>query len=88
MSSVNNVQKKAVASVEEAIDVVRAALGDTVTSIMIATSVVDGELSGVVLGEDEDYISGEELVDGVTYILVGLGRLKTSAEPGVTVVED
>lgn len=88
MSSVNNVQKKAVASVEEAIDVVRTALGDTVTSIMIATSVVDGELSGVVLGEDEDYISGEELVDGVTYILVGLGRLKTSAEPGVTVVED
>lgn len=78
-----------IASVEAAVEIIRAVLGDLCRVVMVASGVVDGEISGVVLGEDEadgDYISSQELADGSAYIVIGLGKLPTEQEPGVVIL--
>lgn len=79
----------AIATAEEAIAAVRAALGPACRAVMVVSGVVDGEVSGVVIPDDNpknDYIAGQELADGVVYLVIGLGKLPTVAPPGVTIL--
>lgn len=77
-----------IASVEAAIDKIRATLGDLCKVVMVASGVVDGELSGVVIGDtpEDDYISSQELADGTVYIIIGLGKAPTALPAGVVLV--
>lgn len=81
-------QRANVEKVEEAVALVRQALGASASSIMVVSGVVDGEVSGVVLDDDgDDYVSSQELADGAIYLVVGLGNLATDREPGVAPLE-
>lgn len=75
---------------EEAIAAIRAALGSACRVVMVVSGVVDGEVSGVVMGDtqDDDYISSQELAAGVVYIVVGVGKLTTAQPAGVVVLPD
>jgi len=55
---------------------------------MVVSGVVDGEVSGVVMGDtpDEDYIAAQELAAGVVYLVVGVGKLPTAQPAGVVVL--
>jgi len=77
-----------IATAEDAIAAIRAALGDTCRVVMVVSEVADGEVSGVVMGStsDDDYIAAQELADGVVYLIVGIGRLPTAQPPGVSVL--
>ena len=73
---------------EDVIETVRAALGPLCRVVMVVSGVVDGEVSGVVIGDtqDDDYISSQELAAGVVYIVVGVGKLASTqpADPAPT----
>lgn len=73
---------------EDVIETVRAALGPLCRVVMVVSGVVDGEVSGVVIGDtqDDDYISSQELAAGVVYIVVGVGKLATVQPAGVVVL--
>lgn len=94
MSNASNAQKAPAAAsepatTEEALALIRAALGKVVKSVMVVSRVADGEISGVVFDDDEegDYVSAQELVDDATYVVIGLGFLPTEQPSGVTVLE-
>jgi hypothetical protein len=77
-----------IATAEDAIAAIRAALGDTCKVIMIVSGVVDGEVSGVVLNDnpDDDYIDSQELAAGVVYLVVGVGKKPTEHPAGVVIL--
>ena len=77
-----------IATAEDAIEAVRAARGDAARVVMVVSGVVDGEVSGVVMGDtpDEDYIAAQELAAGVVYLVVGVGKLPTAQPAGVVVL--
>jgi len=77
-----------IATAEDAIEAVRAALGDAARVVMVVSGVVDGEVSGVVMGDtpDEDYIAAQELAAGGVYLVVGVGKLPTAQPAGVVVL--
>ena len=77
-----------ITTAEDAIEAVRAALGDAARVVMVVSGVVDGEVSGVVMGDtpDEDYIAAQELAAGVVYLVVGVGKLPTAQPAGVVVL--
>jgi hypothetical protein len=55
---------------------------------MVVSGVVDGEVSGVVMGDtpDDDYIASQELAAGVVYLIVGVGKIPTAQPAGVVIV--
>ena len=77
-------------TVEDAIETIRAALGPLCRVVMVVSGVIDGEVSGVVMGDtqDDDYISSQELAAGVVYIVVGVGKLATAQPAGVVVLPE
>lgn len=78
-----------IATTEDAIKTIRAALGETCRVLMVVSGVVDGEVSGVVIPDDDpdnDYIAAQELADGVVYLVVGVGKLPTEQAAGVVIV--
>lgn len=69
--------------------VIREALPDIVTSVMVVGNVIDGLISGVVLDPAEKgggYISEQELAARSTYLVIGLGVESDAA--GVVVLDD
>ena len=77
-------------TVEDTIETIRAALGPLCRVVMVVSGVIDGEVSGVVMGDtqDDDYISSQELAAGVVYIVVGVGKLATAQPAGVVVLPE
>ena len=77
-----------IGTAETAAEVIRAALGSACRVIMVVSGVVDGEVSGVVMGDtpDDDYISSQELAAGVVYLIVGVGKVPTVQPSGVVVL--
>ncbi len=77
-----------IATTEDAIEAIRAALGETCRVVMVVSGVVDGEVSGVVIGDtpDDDYIAAQELAAGVVYLIVGVGKMPTAQPAGVVVL--
>jgi hypothetical protein len=77
-----------IATAEDAIKAIRATLGSVCRVVMVISEVVDGEVSGVVMGDtqDDDYVSSQELAAGVVYIVVGVGKLPTAQPAGVVVL--
>ena len=77
-----------IATTEDAIEAIRAALGDVCRVVMVVSGVVDGEVSGVVMGDtpDDDYIAAQELAAGVVYLVIGVGKMPTTQPAGVVVL--
>jgi hypothetical protein len=77
-----------IVTAEAAIEVIRAGLGSACRVVMVVSGVVDGEVSGVVMGDtpDDDYISSQELAAGVVYLIVGVGKVPTVQPSGVVVL--
>ena len=77
-----------IVTAETAIEAIRAALGSACRVVMVVSGVVDGEVSGVVIGDtqDDDYVSSQELAAGVVYIVVGVGKMPTVQPSGVVVL--
>ena len=77
-----------IVTAETAIEAIRLALGSACRVGMVVSGVVDGELSGVVMGDtqDDDYVSSQELAAGVVYIVVGVGKMPTVQPSGVVVL--
>jgi hypothetical protein len=73
-----------IVTAEAAIEVIRAGLGSACRVVMVVSGVVDGEVSGVVMGDtqDDDYVSSQELAAGVVYI----GKMPTTQNAGVVVL--
>lgn len=73
------------------VDVLRTAAPGVVKSIMIVADVLDGVVSGVVLDDAEPgggYVAEQELAQGVTYLILGVGKLGVGNMPaGIHVVE-
>ena len=79
------------ADIQQLIHVIAAAAGlGVVKSAMIATDLYDPQLSGVVFDANEPgggYVASQELAQGVTYLLLGVGKLGVGKlPPGITVV--
>ena len=72
------------------VQAIAAAIPGVVQSIMVVIDVLDGNVSGVVLDADEPgggYVAEQELAQGVTYILLGVGKLGVGKFPaGIRVV--
>ena len=87
-ASVPAPQGAKIPTADDAIAAIRAALGSACRAVMVVSGVVDGEVSGVVMGDapDDDYISSQELAAGVVYIVVGVGKLATAQPAGVVVL--
>jgi hypothetical protein len=77
-----------IATTEDVIEAIRAALGDVCRVVMVVSGVVDGEVSGVVMGDapDDDYIAAQELAAGVVYLVIGVGKMPTTQPAGVVVL--
>ena len=77
-----------IVTAETAIEAIRVALGSACRVVMVVSGVVDGEVSGVVMGDtqDDDYVSSQELAAGVVYIVVGVGKMPTVQPSGVVVL--
>ena len=91
MQNYANVPAPPVANIvtaETAIEAIRVALGSACRVVMVVSGVVDGEVSGVVMGDtqDDDYVSSQELAAGVVYIVVGVGKMPTVQPSGVVVL--
>ena len=77
-----------IVTAETAIEAIRVALGSACRVVMVVSGVVDGEVSGVVMGDtqDDDYVSSQELAAGVVYLIVGVGKVPTVQPSGVVVL--
>lgn len=75
-------QKPAVSSVEELVELVRDIQG--VRSVTVIRDV----LAGVILGEVDEVDHEQELAAGVTYVLLGVGKLATDYPRGINYLSD
>lgn len=80
------------ADLEGVVRAILAAAPGVVQSIMVVADVLDGNISGVVLDPTEPgggYISEQELAPGVTYIVLGVGKLGVGNHPaGIRVASE
>lgn len=79
------------ADLQELIHTIAAAAGpNVVKSAMIATDLYDPQISGVVFDADEPgggYVAAQELAQGVTYIVLGVGKLGVGKQPaGIRII--
>ena len=94
--SYNESKPSASAPVSEGVDIqeviraiIDAAGPGVIKSAMIAAGLFDPQLSGVVLDPTEPeggYLVEQELAQGVTYVLLGVGKGVGNQEPGISTV--
>ncbi len=82
MSNVNAQPKSGVSSVENVVS----HLIDGELPIKSVTVIRD-VVAGVILGEVDEVDHEMELAAGVSYVVIGLGKLPTNFEPGINFVE-
>lgn len=83
MSSKNATVKSDVTSVEEVVDFLVAESGLPIKSLTIIHNVI----AGVILGEVDEVDHEMDLAAGVTYLVVGLGKLPTQHERGIDLID-
>lgn len=83
MSSSSVKLRSDVTSVENVIDFLAAESGLPIKSIAIIHNVI----AGVIMGEVDEVDHEMDLAAGVTYLVVGLGKLPTNHERGIDLID-
>lgn len=83
MSSNNATVKSDVTSVEGVIDFLVAESGLPIKSL----SIIHNVIAGVILGEVDEVDHEMDLAAGVTYLVIGLGKLPTGHDRGIDLID-